>query len=139
MLPAPVTEHAKFHLAIARHPIDMNSLVEDISQRIATILGSNAIGCFYFNPAVTVTCSDPLPVFFNVVKKEQSRWCRQASATFTRRVRRRASQWVSGGEWTTDKFDRFKDRALCFTGVLFIDGKAIPHHEWQMIKTKMVK
>jgi len=72
----------------------------------------------------------PLPKFFQIVRSEQASWCRQASQTFPRQVRRRSSRWVSGGQWISNKHARCLDRTMCFTGVLFIDGKLIPSHSW---------
>ena len=39
--------------------------------------------------------------------------------------------WKSGGgEWLKNKYDRYLDRALCFTGILYIDGQLILPHNW---------
>ncbi len=117
-------------VTIQRHPIDMHVLTEDVGHRVVATLNRNPAGCFYFNPAVTVSCSIPTADFFCILRKEQAKWCRQASKTFPRNVRRTASKWVGGGEWINHKYARFLDRALCFTGILFIDGQLIPSHAW---------
>ena len=116
---------------IDRYRLDWNTLAEDVAGRIETTLQQRAAGCRYFNPAVTVTCLQPSPEFWRVVRKEQARWCRQASGTIRRNVRRRVSTWVSD-EPPLNKHARYLDRALCFTGILFIDGKLIQSqsHSW---------
>ncbi len=114
---------------IHRHPTDMHTLADDVGQRISSILQQNPTGCHYFNPAVTVSCSSPLPKFFQFVRSEQARWCRQASTSFSRQARRRVKDWVSH-ERMNNMYARYLDRALCFTGILFIDGKQIPSHSW---------
>lgn len=115
---------------IHRHHFDMHTLAEDVGKRVVTKLEQNPTGCVYFNPVVTIYCPRLLPEFFRVVKNEQARWCRQASKTFPCRVRRRSSHWISGGEWISHKYARYLDRALCFTGILFIDSQVVPSHSW---------
>ncbi len=116
-------------IRIHRHSINMNTLSEDVGQRIVSTLKMNPTGCWYFAPAVSVTCPRPTAEFFEVLKKEQARWCRHASKTFPRTVRRSASSWVSGGIWISNNYARYLDRALCLTGILFIDGRIVlPQH-----------
>lgn len=122
----PTTEKVRIH----RHQPDMHTLADDVGNRIKATLEVNPTGCHYFNPAVTVFCAEPVPVFFRTVRREQSDWCRRTNGTFLRRARRRASSWVSGGEWISHKFRRYLDRALCFTGILFIDGELVLPHKW---------
>lgn len=121
---------ARPEVRIDRHPLDWNTPGEDVAGRIETALQEGITGCRYFNPTVTVTCLQPTPKFFRIVYKEQARWCRQAGKTIPRRNRRSSSRWISGGRWINDKHARHLDRALCFTGILFIDGKFIPPHSW---------
>ena len=125
---------AETKVTVHRHITDMHTLAEDVGQRIISTLQQNPTGCHYFNPAVTVTCSSPLPRFFQVVKKEQARWCRQASKTFPRTIRRSPSRWVGAGEWISDNYARYLDRALCFTGLLAISGQFIPPHQWSIVR-----
>lgn len=117
-------------ITVHHHATDMSTLAEDVGNHVIESLKQNPVGCIYFNPAVTVSCPSPLPEFFHVIRKERGRWCRQASKTFSQRVRRRNSNWVGGGEWITDKYRRYLDRALCFTGILFINGALVPSHAW---------
>lgn len=107
---------------VDHHPVDWNTLAESVAERIATTLQQDSTGCRYFNPAATVSCPSPCPEFFRLVRSVQSGWCRRASKTIPRSVRRSSSRWISGGEWISDKDARYLDRGLCFTGVLFIDG-----------------
>lgn len=124
----PIDARPEVH--IDRHPVDWNTLADDVAERINMVLKRDATGCRYFNPAVTVTCLQPSPEFLQIIRKEQARWCRQAGKTISRSNRRSPSRWTSGGEWISDKHARFLDRALSFTGVLFIDGQLLSTHEW---------
>lgn len=117
-------------VTVLRHPVDFHNLADDVAERITATIVKTPIGCHYFNPAVTISCPEASPVFFAVIKKEQARWCRHAGKTILRKNRRSSSRWVSGGEWMGNKLARYFDRALCFTGILFIDGKFIPPHSW---------
>ncbi|WLD14655.1 hypothetical protein [Planctellipticum variicoloris] len=117
-------------IQVDHHSFDWNTLAESVADRIATTLQQDPTGCRYFNPAATVSCPSPWPEFFRLVRREQSRWCRRADNTIPRKVRRSPSRWISGGEWISNKYARYLDRALCFTGVLFIDGKLIQSHNW---------
>jgi len=116
-------------ITLQRHSPNMNNLAEEVAERITAYFGHDPTGCVYFNPAVTISCSRPSPEFFHRVRKEQARWCRQASRTFKNHVRRRVSSWSSPAVVDGDR-DRYHDRALCFTGILFINGKMIPNHNW---------
>ena len=117
------------------HLIDMHTMSDDVGRRVVITLKQRPAGCVYFNPAVTVTCPEPTTEFFRIVKKEQARWCRQASKTFPRNARRSPSRWVSGGEWISNKYARYLDRTLCFTGILFIDGQFVPPPKWSKVRT----
>lgn len=117
-------------VCIYRFSPDMHTVAEDVGQRVVTTLEKHPTGCIYFNPAVTVACLVPSPRFFEIVRREQARWCRQAARMFSRTVRRRVSRWVGGGVWDNHRYSRFLDRGLCFTGVLFIDGVLVPSHRW---------
>ena len=126
---------ARATVKVERHLIDMHTLAEDVFQRVVTTLKHHPAGCLYFNPAVTVACPRPTTEFIRVVRNEQARWCRQASRTFPRKVRRSPSRWASGGEWISNKYARYLDRALCFTGILFIDGQFVPPPKWSKVRT----
>lgn len=126
---------ARPKVRIDRHPLDWNTLAETVAGRIEAALRQDPTGCRYFNPTVTVSCPSPSPEFFGVVRKEQARWCQQAGHTFRRNVRRRVSTWVSD-EPLVNKHARYLDRAVCFTGILFINGQVVPHHHWPESATK---
>ena len=79
--------------------------------------------------ASAISDPHPRPAFFRLVKKEQARWCKTASESIKNKVRRKVSTWISPAVVYGD-IDRYHDRALCFTGILFINGKMIPHHNW---------
>lgn len=117
-------------VCVKRHKRNMENLAEEVGERVVATLQQHPTGSFYFNPIVTVSHPEPTEEFFRIVRREQSRWCRQAASTFPRRLRRRQSNWVSGGEWIKNKDDRYLDRALCFTGILYINGKMVRPHEW---------
>lgn len=113
---------------VQRHVYDFNDLAGGVSQRLTTIIHAPA-GCHYLNPAVTVSCSQPTPAFFAEVRREQARWCRIASQTFRKRERRRVKNWASS-EPVSNRYARYLDRAACLTGLLFIDGRHVPHNQW---------
>jgi hypothetical protein len=118
-------------ITIQRHSPNMNDLAEDVGERIAARLEKNPAGCIYFNPAVTICCPLPKVEFIQIVRKEQGRWCRQASRTIPRRVRRIVSAWVSHRQ-ISNKYGRYLDRALSFTGIMFIEGEIIPSSLWSV-------
>lgn len=116
-------------VVVQRHSYDFNDLAGGVGQQIMTVIGNAPEGCHYFNPAITVSCSLPTTAFFGKIRQEQARWCRIASQTFRKRDRRSAKKWVSH-EIIGDKHLRYLDRAMCFTGALFINGSLVPHHKW---------
>ena len=121
---------AAMKVTVQRYPVDVNTLAaEEVGDRIVSTIKQDSTGCVYFNPAARVFCLSASQEFFRVVRREQSRWCRQASHIFPRRVRRKASRWVTS-EVISDKHIRYLDRALLFTGVLFINGRLILPHNW---------
>lgn len=112
-----------------RHWYDFNDLAEGVGQRILTVVRHTPEGCHYFTPAATVSCPSPTPAFFAKVRQEQAHWCRIASQTFRKRARRRVRSWTSNQHFG-NKHHRYLDRAICLTGILFIDGRIVPHHRW---------
>ena len=121
---------ATLEVQIDRHSVNWNTLAEDVAGRIKKALQQGTAGCWYFSPAVTVTCLQPTPEFFRLVRTEQARWCRQAGKTIPRTVRRSSSRWIGAGQWISNKYARYLDRALSFTGILFINGKLVLPHKW---------
>lgn len=116
-----------------RHSVDWGSLADDVAARVDRSLRDDPTGCRYFNPAVTVSSPEPSPDFFRVVRKEQARWCRRSSPAFSDKARGSSRNWSSGGEWISNKFYRYLDRALCFTGILIAEGKIVPFHQWTKV------
>lgn len=117
-------------ICIQRHSVDWESLADDVGLRVAQSLRDDPTGCRYFNPAVTVSSPDPSPEFYRVVRKEQARWCRQSRSDFGKKARRSPRSWVTDEGEISNKYARFLDRALCFTGILFIGGQLIQPHNW---------
>lgn len=116
---------------VTRHKYDMENLRQPVEKRLLEHLNREPKGCFYINPVATVWCPEASLSFFEAVRREQARWCRQSSSTFSSQIRRRASKWISDGTVIRDKFARFLDRALCFTGLLIQDGRIVPASEWK--------
>lgn len=125
-VPSPL----KPKVRVNHHPVDWNTLAESVAERIYAFLNQGAKGCRYFNPAATVSCPSPTPEFFRLIRRVQSGWCRRAGGTIPRSARRSSSRWVSSDTGINSKHDLHLDRALCFTGVLFIDGKLVLPHNW---------
>jgi hypothetical protein len=109
---------------------DFETLAEEVGNRAVKELSRNAAGCLYLNPLVTIRCRIPDQAFFKAVRRFQAQWCRRTKHTFPRRARRKVADWVGGGEVQSTRYGRFLDRSLCFTGVLFIDGRIIAPHDW---------
>lgn len=131
--------NSTFHKAGDRHlpvvtielfELDFHTLADDVAQRVACELGQNAGGCVFVNPLATIRARRRCTLFFEAVKQYQAQWCRQSSSCFPRWARRRSSAWISGGEWIRNKFGRYLDRAMCFTGILFIDGQLVLPHKY---------
>ena len=123
-------EHTRPKVVIRRHPVDWDDPVQPTMERATTILRECPNQCVYLNPIVTVTCHEPTMDFFKEVRKRQAEWCRRASRTIPRPVRRRVSQWVGGGHHFSSKAERYLHRAFCYTGVLFINGKIVHPNRW---------
>ncbi len=119
-------------ITIHRHSPDFRNLADDVAARIVVHLRNDPTGCVYFNPAVSVSCRHPSPEFFKLVKQEQARWCRRASKTFKNHARRKVSSWISPAVVDGIR-NQFLDRALCFTGILFIECRMVPHHQWKLM------
>lgn len=123
-------------VTVQRHAYDFNDLAGGVDQRIIATIGQTPEGCHYFNPAVTISCPQPTAAFFAKIRKEQARWCRIAGQTFKKRERRRVRFWISH-ERVSNKYARYLDRAACLTGILFIDGRPVPHHRWPSRKSSL--
>lgn len=129
-------EEPHLQVRVRRHGYDFNDLAEGVGQRL-TVINQSLAGCHYLNPAVTVSCSQPTPAFFTLVRREQARWCRIASQTFRKRERRQVKSWVCL-EPAISKYARYLNRTACLTGLLFIDGRHVPHHLWPAERKKSI-
>jgi len=115
---------------------DFHTLSQDVGGRAVGELSRVRSGCIYLNPIVTIRCSCPHEAFFEKVWRFQAQWCRRAKTAFSERGRRNVAEWVGGGEVLTTKYGKFLDRSLCFTGILFIDGKVVAPHDWPCPRKK---
>lgn len=120
---------------VCRHEVDWKDLDLLTAQRAEEILSlDNPPRCVYLNPWFTVICSEPTADFLHEIRKRQAEWCRQASNTFRPKVRRKVSNWIgAGGQVFNSKSARYFDRCLCFTGILFIDGKIVYPGKWDLL------
>jgi hypothetical protein len=122
---APIT-------VVRRHHPDIENLLEQVTSRVTDILSTEQPRYAFMNPIATVICSEPTSQFFRTVRKRQSEWCQRSRTTFGRRPTRQTKNWVTL-EAIPSKLDRFLQRSLCFTGILFVDGNIVPPHEWSRI------
>jgi hypothetical protein len=138
-LDAELSERNRPKVTVRRHPVDWSKVPEAIRERVTTILADEPHQyVYYLNPTCTVACPEPTPEFFGEVRQRQAEWCRRASQTIPRRVRRRVSQWVGDDGPFRSKGERYFHRALCYTGVLFVNGKFIHPSEWKRIEGRGV-
>ena len=113
---------------VKKHRPDTMQLGEQVRRRLMAM--TSVPYCLYVNPLATVSCREPTPEFFKEVRRRQAQWCKQSRTLFGQDARRSAKHWGSDRGWLT-KQERFLERALCFTGALFINGKLMPPHRWR--------
>ena len=128
------TERPNPTVQVRRHQPDIENLSEQVAVRLDQILEKEQPRCLFVNPIVTITSDKPTEEFFSIVRKRQAEWCKRSRTTFGRRASRKVKNWVNVNG-PLKKQARFFDRALCFTGVLFVDGDLIPPHAWDDVKT----
>ncbi len=92
-------------------------------KRMQKIVEQNQDGCFYLNPLFTVSSLIFSKAFSNKARKCQSNWYRRVDQTLIRKHRKRREREL-----------KFYIRQLTYTGILIIDGKDIPPHEWTMME-----
>ena len=124
-------------IVVRRHRIDWNDLISPTLERAETALSETPEGCIYLNPGVTVTCSELTADFFLEVRKRQAEWCRRAGRTIPRRVRRRVARWVDDSGLALSKTQRYLRRAMCFTGVLFVNGRLMHPDHWMRLEAEV--
>jgi hypothetical protein len=107
---------------VRTHPVNWDDLEQDTGARVLEIGRRKLMGCFYFNPQFTVSCSEPSVAFFRKARKCQAAWCRTVSQVLGSSNRRRAAKRVGPIE-----------RQLVFTGVLVIDGSHVDPREWNTL------
>ena len=128
------TERPNPTVRVRRHQPDIENLGKQVAARLGQILEREHPRCLFVNPIVTITCDKPTEEFFSIVRKRQAEWCKRSRTTFGRRASRKVRNWANANG-PLKKRARFFDRALCFTGVLFVDGDLIPPHAWGEVKT----
>lgn len=116
-------------VTVQHRRVDYENMPDEVAKRIVSILRADTSGCHYVNPAVTVSCRTPSQAFMQTVRKQQAAWCRRFSRMFPELSRRSVKDWASH-EYLTNRKARYLDRALTFTGILFIDGRIIPPNQW---------
>ena len=133
-LDAELSEQNRPKVIVRRHPVNLDMVCEHTSERVTTILADEPHQSVYLNPAFTVSSPEPTPAFFREVRKRQAEWCRRASRTFPSSVRRRVSLWVSDAGPFRSKGERYFHRALCYTGVLLVNGNFIYPCNWKRLE-----
>lgn len=121
-------------VTVRRHAPDIENLLEQMAARVESLIVEQPRYA-YLNPIATVISTAPTAKFFRIVYKQQAEWCKRSRTTFGRRPMRSAKNWASPDGKTT-KFERFLERAMCFTGILFQNGNIVPPHEWQRVRSE---
>ena len=130
------SNHFGPRVVVRRHQVDWDDPAPETAKRAEAILFETPNQCVYVNPAVTITCSRPTANFFREVRKRQAEWCRRAGRMIPQWTRSRVSRWVGPGQTFSTKSERYLHRALCYTGILFIDGGIVPPCQW--VKSEVV-
>ena len=121
-------------VTVRRHPVDWSRVSEATLERANIVLAEQSNQSVYLNPACTVSCPEPTLEFFIAVRQRQAEWCRRAGQTLPSSVRRRVSLWVSDAGPFRSKGERYFHRALCYTGVLLVNGNFIYPSEWKRLE-----
>jgi hypothetical protein len=130
-IPAPQPETP---VMVERHQPNLEDPGPEVEDRIM-LLPQPFPNCLYLNPIVTVTCDEATPEFFRTVRKQQGLWCCRCKTTYPRKARRSVKDWVNSSG-APRREERYLDRALCFIGLLFLNGSLIPPHKWPDRKSK---
>lgn len=120
---------------VYRHVPDFENLELQVAVRMGLILNTESPSCLYVNPLCSVLCDAPDAEFFETARRFQGQWCRQARSTFIRQRTRRTRDWVSMVPGSNEpkrrqKYFRYLERAVVFTGLLFVNGKIVPARQW---------
>lgn len=137
-LDAVASEQERPKVTVRRYPVDWNLEPGATVKRANAILADQPHQSVYLNPAFTVACPEPTPEFFQEVRKRQAEWCRRAGHWLPARVRRRVSNWVTGGEPLRTKAEQHFHRALSYTGVLYVNTEFIHPSKWKSLEHRSV-
>jgi hypothetical protein len=118
----------RVRVRVRRYAADYENLDEQVCQRLAA-RSWPLPQCLYVNPIAQVTCSKPTKEFFDIVRLRQAQWARQSRSTLGA-GRRKLKSWASANG-VLPKKERFFERARCFTGALYINGRFIAPHRWK--------
>lgn len=136
---APARKTLKCPVKIREHEPHIDKLDQEVCDRAMGMLNSERPAYLYSNPIVTITCEKLNPQFFSSLRRYQAEWCKRAKSIFGRSPMRKSSNWSLGpGERTLSskqrKYFKYLTRGFCFTGLLFVQGKNVPHHEWPTVE-----
>jgi len=114
-------------LRITKVPFDWNevdyaTIYEPVVERLERICEERVLGAFYLNAQVTVYSRVPSITFVEKARICRAAWCRRFAkvigpAEFRRQARRRS----------------FWERQFGYYGIMLINGKLIPPHDWDRI------
>ncbi len=107
---------------------DFDKLAEEVGRRIAE-WGNQPTGAAYFTPDVQVTADSPSLAFMRAVRKYRGRWVMKMRKQFPRWVLASVAAWIPDGDCQGKK-DHYLNRSMCVTGILFVNGRILPGHEW---------
>lgn len=108
-------------VTVRRHPVDWEAADFEVAtaQRYLDWKQRLSRGIWYLNPRYTVHAAAPTPAFFLKVREVQGSWLRMVRQSIhnrgLRREARRREPMVRG---------------LAFSGILILDGEAIPPSTW---------
>ena len=116
---------------VRRYRPDMGDPSSRVLRRGSRLLSIFRPAALYLNPQATVVADEADAAFYRAVRRQQARWCRQYGGTLGRASRRKVRDWRSPSlSANASKYDRYLDRAVVWTGVLFVHGRQSPPHEW---------
>ncbi len=114
-----------------RHRPDMEDPAKAVRRRAGRWLAVHKPPVLYLNPQATVVADRAEAAFYREVRDQQARWCRRYGGTLGRASRRTVRNWRSPSlPANATKFERYLDRAAVWTGVLLVNGRVSPPHEW---------
>jgi hypothetical protein len=127
-----LTDESPRGVRVRHYKPDLQSPGDAVRARIIKLPAIHR-GCIYFNPVAEVISDHPSQAFFQEVQLRQRQWFKASRTIFGRHVRRRVKDWASDYGPLTKK-EKFIDRAVCYTGILLIDGEIIQPHRWKQFE-----